>query len=181
MSSLAVIFPGIGYGIERPLLYYGKKLAIASSYKVEEVSYRQFPSNVLGSEEKINECFKLGLEYAEISLNNIDFNEYDKIIFISKSIGTAVGVAFAQKYNLNVEHIIFTPIKETFRCNELKGIVFHGTNDPWAETSIVKEECSRLKLSLHLFLNKNHSLEGHDILDNIDELRKIMKLIQEYI
>ena len=181
MSSLAIVFPGIGYSIERPLLYYAKKLAMDAGYKVESVCYKDFPNNVLGSEKKIEECLRLGIKYAEKSLTNCNFNEYDKIIFISKSIGTAVGVAFAQKHNLDVKHVIFTPIKETFKGESLEGIVFHGTNDPWAETAMVKEECSRLKLPLHLFINKNHSLEGKDVLDNIDDVKKIMKLTQRYI
>ena len=38
MSKTAIIFPGIGYHTDKPLLYYSKKLAAESGYHVIEVS-----------------------------------------------------------------------------------------------------------------------------------------------
>ena len=40
MKKTAVIFPGIGYHTEKPLLYYAKKLAKQSGYEITEVPYR---------------------------------------------------------------------------------------------------------------------------------------------
>ena len=43
MKKLAVIFPGVGYHTDKPLLYYSKKLAAESGYMIKEVSYGNFP------------------------------------------------------------------------------------------------------------------------------------------
>ena len=39
VMKLAVLFPGIGYHCDKPLLYYAAKLAKAAKYEVLPVSY----------------------------------------------------------------------------------------------------------------------------------------------
>ena len=53
MSKTAIIFPGIGYHTDKPLLYYSKKLAAESGYHVIEVSYSGFESGIKGNLEKM--------------------------------------------------------------------------------------------------------------------------------
>ena len=50
--KLAVLFPGIGYHVDKPLLYYGRKLAVQRGYEVVGVPYGNFPDGVKGSPEK---------------------------------------------------------------------------------------------------------------------------------
>ena len=38
-KKLAVIFPGVGYHSDKPLLYYSKKLAKNHGYEIKEVKY----------------------------------------------------------------------------------------------------------------------------------------------
>ncbi|MCQ2506160.1 MAG: hypothetical protein MJ113_03185 [Lachnospiraceae bacterium] len=38
-KKLAVLFPGIGYSVDRPLLYYSKKVLKAKGYEIIEVNY----------------------------------------------------------------------------------------------------------------------------------------------
>ena len=40
MNKLAVIFPGVGYHTDKPLLYYSKKLAFQNGYEIVEGSKR---------------------------------------------------------------------------------------------------------------------------------------------
>ena len=47
MKKLAVIFPGVGYHTDKPLLYYSKKLASRNGYEIVEVPYGKFPKGVL--------------------------------------------------------------------------------------------------------------------------------------
>ena len=56
MSRLAVIFPGIGYHTDKPLLYYGKKLAAACGYEILEVPYKNFNA---GPKEIRKRCKRL--------------------------------------------------------------------------------------------------------------------------
>ena len=53
MKKTAVIFPGIGYHTDKPLLYYSRKIAASQGYDVIEVPYGKFPKGVKGSKEKM--------------------------------------------------------------------------------------------------------------------------------
>ena len=46
-KKIAVLFPGIGYTCDKPLLYYTGKLAVARGYKLVKVEYGNFPSGII--------------------------------------------------------------------------------------------------------------------------------------
>ena len=43
-EKLAVLFPGVGYHVDRPLLYHSAKLARERGYEVCAVSYPPLPT-----------------------------------------------------------------------------------------------------------------------------------------
>ena len=57
MKKIAVLFPGIGYTCEKPLLYYSAKLAAEAGFEVVRVPYGNFPPNVKGDASKMYRCF----------------------------------------------------------------------------------------------------------------------------
>ena len=68
-KKIAVIFPGVGYHVDKPLLYYSKKLAAQNGYEIKEVPYGKFPKGVKGSREKMERAFFSALGQArEISI-----------------------------------------------------------------------------------------------------------------
>lgn len=176
----AVIFPGIGYHTDKPLLYYGKKLAKEAGYQIIEVNYTGFPGNVKGNEEKMRQAYELARTQAENILRDINFKEYESVLFISKSIGTVVAADYDNAHNVNAKHIYFTPVPQTFSfVREKSGIVFHGLNDPWCETPIVEENCKRLCLSLKTFADANHSLETGDCLRDLGIIGMVFETLKE--
>lgn len=179
--KLAVIFPGVGYHVDKPLLYFSKKLAKDSGYSVVDVSYGNFPSGVKGSKEKMEAAFLSALEQAEEILKDIDFSQYEDILFISKSVGTGVASAYAGKHELKTRNVYYTPVGESFRFMKQGGIVFHGTNDGWVETELVKAECQKSGFPLYITERGNHSLETGNAMEDLENLKKIMKITQEYI
>ena len=70
-KKIAVLFPGIGYTCDKPLLYYTGKLAVARGYKLVKVEYGNFPSGIKENKEKMEEAFRCGLEQAEKILQDI--------------------------------------------------------------------------------------------------------------
>ncbi|MBD5460191.1 MAG: alpha/beta hydrolase, partial [Lachnospiraceae bacterium] len=90
MKKLAVVFPGIGYHTDKPLLYYSKKIAACQGFEIREVPYGNFPPDVKGSAEKMEQAFRSALAQCGEILRDVDFGKYDEILFLSKSIGTAV-------------------------------------------------------------------------------------------
>lgn len=179
--NLAVIFPGIGYHTDKPLLYYSKKLAGRYGFEITEAAYGNFPDGVKGSREKMHRAFESALMQAEQLLKEIDFGKYEKVLFISKSIGTAVAAAYARKKGIQAYNIYYTPVEESFLFMEQDGIVFHGTSDPWVGTETVKRECAKKNLPLFITEHANHSLETGNVTADLRNLEKIMEETERYI
>lgn len=181
-NKIAVLFPGIGYHADKPLLYYSKKLAADKGYRVVEVSYGNFKSGIKGNTKLMREAFESALVQTEAILQNQEFDSGDELLFISKSIGTVVAAAYEKKHGLDAKNIYFTPLKETFEFAKKKsGIVFHGTADPWAETSDIKSECERLLLPLFITEHANHSMEQKAVSLDIETLAFIMNQCERYL
>ena len=81
--KLAVVFPGIGYGPDKPLLYYAARLARNQGYQILNVSYGSLPENVKGDRAKMEQAFELALKHTEQFLQNVDWHSYGSILFIS--------------------------------------------------------------------------------------------------
>lgn len=179
--KLAVIFPGIGYRTDRPLLYHSKKLAMKYGYGVAEVLYKGFPENVKGNREKMMQAFRIAMKQTEQILEGVDFGQYESILFISKSIGTTVAAAYADKYHLRTDNVFYTPVGEFFRVVKQRGIVFHGTKDPWVTTDVVRSGCAEHGLPLYVTEGANHSLETGDEQTDRENLKIIMEQTEKYI
>lgn len=179
--KLAVIFPGIGYHVDKPLLYYSKKIAEKYGYKTVPVPYGNFPSGVKGSAKKMEDSFYSALAQTEGILKDTDFAAYEEILFLSKSVGTAVAAAYGQNHSLTTRNIYYTPVGPSFPLMNQPGIVFHGTKDGWVETALVKEECKRRGLPLYIIEEANHSLETGDVRKDLVNLQFIMEKTEAYI
>ena len=64
-NQLAVLFPGIGYHIDKPLLYYSAKLARARGCDLLAVQYPALPTGLRGHTEKIEQAVQTALSAAE--------------------------------------------------------------------------------------------------------------------
>lgn len=181
MRKLAIIFPGIGYHTDKPLLYYSKKIARESGYEIMDAIYGTLPSKVKGSKEKMLEAFQIALANVTEQLAAVDFSSFDEILFISKSIGTAIAASYAAKYQIRARQIYYTPVEESFQAIAGEGIVFHGTGDDWARTEVIVRGCEQRGLPLHLTERANHSMEIGDALEDLAILQRIMEITGQYI
>lgn len=81
MKKLVVIFPGAGYGLDCPLLYYADFLFETKGYERVHMKYLDILSRKdIVLEEKI----KMLREYTWNQVKDIDFPEYQEVIFLSK-------------------------------------------------------------------------------------------------
>ncbi|MCU6687232.1 alpha/beta hydrolase [Dorea acetigenes] len=180
--KIAVLFPGIGYTCDKPLLYYAGKLAAEHDYNVRPVAYGKFPSGVKGNREKMEQSFYSALQQAEEILKDVRWQDYEDILFISKSVGTIVAACYKQKYQIKARSISFTPLEDTFSFASGEGIMFHGTADPWVKDSKkIYEGCEKIGQPLYVIENANHSLETGDVAEDLVNLAKIMRWVEEYI
>ena len=87
MASLTVLFPGIGYTCDRPLLYYAKCIAKKNGYEdIIQVQYEKVDkAGLQGNHEKMTEVFKKLYESSVKYLADVEWEKYDKILFISNN------------------------------------------------------------------------------------------------
>ena len=180
-KMLAVVFSGIGYHGDKPLLYYSSRLARKYGYEIKCAEYGPLPSGVKGDAKKMYNAYELALESVSRQFREVDFSSYRRVLFLSKSMGTAVAATFDAKNNIGAGHVFYTPVEASFRDMGSRGIVFHGTADDWAETDAIRRECEKRGLPLFLTKNANHSMETGDVLRDLEIMREIMQETEGYI
>lgn len=182
MSKLAILFPGMGYSCDRPLLYYAGKLAMEAGYdNIIRLKYNAASANIMNDDEKKKKVFKELYEDAIEQLSEIDFSAYDDIVFISKSIGTVIAAYYAKENKVACRNIFMTPVKETFIHNPHNGLVISGTKDPWIDYSLVIEGCKEHNLMLMSIDGGNHSLEVDDTVTNLSYISAVMTKIKSFL
>ena len=180
-KRLAVLFPGIGYHCDKPLLYYCAKLARAAGYEVLTVPYGGFPKKVRGDADKMQRSFEIAWAQAEALLSEVKWKRCEDILFIGKSIGTIVASRYAREHGLRAGSVLLTPLRETFPFISGDAVAFHGTADPWAETAVLEAACRERGIPLYLTEGANHSLETGDALKDVRILGETLGIIKTYI
>ena len=180
-KKIAVIFPGVGYHVDKPLLYYSRKLADQYGYEIACADYGKLPSGIKGDMKKMYEAYEQALASVTEKFADLDFHSYDRILFISKSIGTAVAASYDAQYEIGAGHIYYTPVEASFQAIGTEGIVFHGTGDDWAKTEVISAECEKRGLPLYLTEQANHSMETGNALRDLEILKTIMEKTDQYI
>lgn len=177
MAKIAVYFPGIGYHCDKPLLYYGRKIACEQGYQdYRNIHYTYHGGNIRGNEEKMQEAYEALFSQAEAELTDIVWSDYEDVLFVSKSIGTIIAVSYAKKYELKrVRHILYTPLAQTFLFAPVHACAFIGTADPWSSTDEVIRLAKENDIPIAVYEGCNHSLECEDTLKNIENLKDAMQ------
>ena len=183
MKRLAVFFPGIGYTIDKPLLHYSRRLAEKHSFEICLLPYSGFPKKVKGDKGKMQESYKIALKQAKEMLSDINFEDYDDILLVGKSIGTIVAAKLASKSSFRdrIRFIYYTPLEETFSFPIQNAIVFTGSADPWVEVGRIPALCKESGIPCHVIPDANHSLETADPEQDILTLQKIMFETEQYM
>ena len=185
MKKLAVFFPGIGYTADKPLMYFSRRIAAAHGCDILIMDYKGFPPKIMGDRGRMEQSFRIALEQAEAKLSGTDLDAYDDILFIGKSIGTAVAAKIASESSVRdrIRMILYTPLEETFSFDFGDAIAFTGDADPWVgkEKSRIFSICESRGIPCSLVPHANHSLESGDIFTDMQELYRIMKETERFV
>lgn len=188
--KLAVYFPGVGYHCDKPLLYYARKVAAACGFDQHiTLSYTTQTRDLLGNPANMKAAFLELYEQAESALDKTAaFSQQsgvasccDEILFISKSVGTAIAARYTSEHNIPCWHILYTPLAETFAFHPRNGIAFTGTADPWVNTAVIRQQCQEHQIPFFLYENANHSLETGDVFRNLDIMKEVMQKTEKFI
>ena len=185
MKKLAVFFPGIGYTADKPLMYFSRRITQAHGCDILIMDYKGFPPKIMGDRGRMEQSFRIALEQAEDKLSGTDLCAYDDILFIGKSIGTAVAAKIASESPARdrIRMVLYTPLEETFAFDFGDAIAFTGDADPWVgkEKSRICGICENRGIPCSLIPHANHSLESGDIFADMKELYGIMKETERFI
>ena len=116
------------------------------------------------------------------SLSEVKWNEYEKVVFISKSIGTVIAANYAFENMLtNVKHVFYTPLNDSYKNPPKDGIAFIGTRDQFSNYEEIVDLSENAGILISVFDKCNHSLECEDSIKNIEILNDIMKSTKNYL
>ena len=184
MRKIAVVFPGVGYTSDRPLLYYAGKIAKDHGFEVLKVDFTglEWSREKLMDHDFLLKTLDKCLNITEKTLKEMGDMSGDEVVFISKSIGTVVAAAYSHRKGINARQISFSPLTLIGNfVREESGILFYGDNDPLADHEAIERIAEEKKLEIHRVDGGNHSLETGDIHKDIENLKKIMLRVEDVI
>lgn len=181
MKKLAIIFPGRKYSEDCPLLYYSDDFLKSKGFEIKYLHYGKTRDNE--EKTKVIEDIEKNKEYVIEELEKIDFSIYDKILFVSKSIGTVLAGYGNEELEIkNVAHIFLTPLPETLTYIQKENcIVIAGGKDPFIDENLLMDFCEDNEIYYTILEGLNHSLETDDVFNNIDIIKTVLKKIEAFI
>lgn len=167
MKKIVISFPG-SRGCEIPILYFGSKHFEDSGYEKIFISHP----------DSGEYSFKALLENAEKTMQSINFDEYDDIVFIAKSIGTVIACTIKEKYNLSASLILFTPLNETLpyiNCKNDILLVAAGDKDRYLDSKILSDQCEKERITCYIEPDVGHRMEV------VSDLNRNLEIISNVI
>lgn len=161
MKKLAVFSPGIGYTVDKPLMYYSRRQASALGYEIRLLPYGGFPDKVKGDRDKMVKSFDMAWSQAQSMMADWNLEDFEEMLFIGKSVGTIVAAAVASQSRVKdrIRLVLYTPLEETFSFPLEDAVVFTGWGDPWVgkEKSRIPELCRERGITCYMYQDANHS------------------------
>lgn len=174
VKKLIIMFPGVGYTMDFPLLYYASFLYEAKGYEQIHMKYNSiFFEPDLTREEKSLRV----RDYVWEKAKDIDFSVYDEVVFLSKSFGTAEAGELAEKLGINPVQIYLTPVPRALPyIKEADAVVIGTADEVYPECKAYFDEHGIKPLYVE---DANHSLEvkGKPF-ESLEILRDVMRYIE---
>lgn len=174
-GTLVVFFPGLNYSCELPVLYYAVQSATSQGMDALILEYGFQSARVALEREQ-----RSILEDEVLQMVRRWSEGYERLIFVSKSLGTLLaGYTAGHLANQPIRHLYLTPLDSTLTyMQHSTGVVIYGAKD-----SLFSEE-SRAKLAsfpewkVHKIPDAGHGLETTDPRKSAELMSA---LIEEYI
>ncbi|HCA71016.1 MAG TPA: hypothetical protein DHW78_06535 [Ruminococcaceae bacterium] len=182
-QKLAVLFPGTGYGCDRPLLYYARRAAEQEGCDVLPLTYTvSLERNPAKMTENVQQALPSVLHTVLAAVGTaLCRGRYTQIFFFSKSFGTIVAGELAQKLpKQDIRQFFLTPLEPTLPYMQKHScFAASGTADPWVPQQVREKILSLPGVRMSLFPGANHSLE---VPGNVAaSVRNLQMLIDSYV
>lgn len=186
-KKLAILLPGAGYTVQKPLFHYTTGIYLQSNFDVLQINYQyhleHFEAN--SKEELIKALLYDVNKVIDLVLKDYEYNEFH---IISKSIGTIALSNIASKEEFKSAKLIWlTPLlKNDYvyfamkHCTQ-QSLGLIGDDDPNYDHNRFNELINNKHIVTKLIPGTNHSLElSVNIIGSIDILKDIMTEITAF-
>jgi predicted alpha/beta-hydrolase family hydrolase len=189
----AIVFPGLGYTCEMPLLYYTTALllnrgcdVLLVDYDYRGADFRQMPAAA--------QVDRLVADTQPAFDAIRQLARYERISLIAKSLGTrALGRLVQTKHNdsaraPDIRAVWLTPLLRDERLQQqlrgcaLPSLTIIGTADPHYDESMLHELAAKPEHEIMTITGADHSLElDGDISGSIRALESILAALDEFL
>lgn len=178
--KLCVLFPGIGYTTDKPLLYYTKEI-VRKDYVIKAIAYKGDPKAAKSDQDRLEAFYRDTYKDVCKQLEDVDMRQYEEILFVSKSIGTALSECYVREHHLKVRSVLFTPLAYTFEGESSEAIAFHGTSDPWVDHKQLVQLAKEHHVPMICLEGADHSLNTGDLDTDLTNLKIVMDQVKDFI
>lgn len=159
---LVVEFPGANYGTEKPIFHYTRKEAVLLGLNVLSIEYGYQAKRV--STEWNEDVFNQITADIMKVLDEVNIEQYAKVIFLSKSIGTIIAGRVSQNMTKEIYNLYLTPLKQTLQyVDDPKNCsIIVGDRDslfPEEDLNTARE----LNIPITIIKDGDHGLEMDDL------------------
>ncbi len=189
-QDVALIFPGLAYNCDMPLLYYSIEAILASGINTLAVDY-DYSNNPDYMKQSVRDRAEWLMGDIEATFNAVTNDEHLKIVcMVGKSLGTlALGHLIETHESLrDAKTIWLTPLVKNPELLEQMlaymkdAVLVIGTQDPHYDRDIIDRLNVSTQLSGIVIDGANHSLEIEgDVTKSLRVLMQIVTIIQQFL
>ena len=180
-KKLFVIFPGMGYTKDKPLLYYASRIARDKGYEIIDIDYTPFFTRAKFDDPEADIKIEKSYKMVEEKLGAIELKEYDEVVFAGKSMGTMLSARYAGEHCIEAEQLWYTPLEPTFGYGCSRAVAFIGDKDQFSDVTRLSDIAKKQGIPLYVYRGGNHSLETGDVDADIKTLGDVMKRTEEFL
>lgn len=161
-QRIVVAFPGTGYTCGEKLFAGCIDVYRERGYECAALDFSSIPFKQI---ETVEEAIEAAKPVMLEQLNGVCFERYSDVVFISKSLGTALAAWLAGEKRIAARQLFLTPIAQCLECApdpaSVIGMVI-GTEDKVIDYRIVESFCAERGIDCLVVDNVGHSLKYDD-------------------
>ena len=158
-GKLVIAFPGTGFTTRETLFQECFSAFQSKGYQVVQLDFSMIPFKEI---ETIPEAVEAANRQVVLQLKNIRFEEYDDVVFLSKSLGTVCAGWLEGQRGCYPRQLYLTPIRETLayirQDSRVLALVL-GDKDRLMSVEELEEFCAPRGLRMVTFAGVGHSLK----------------------
>lgn len=170
-KKIVISFPGIR-GCEIPMLYFGAK-------HFEDMGYEKvFINNPVTDDMTLDTVFKNACEVLE----NMNWDEYERVVFVAKSLGTVVACKIKERFQIPASLVLFTPLEDTLKYitkeNDIL-LVAMGDKDKYLSSERLVNHCEQENIKYYIEAGVGHRMEvTNDLQRNLEIISNVIGRIE---